>query len=140
MVPELRKRHRMVWQVWAFLLPVGFVLAILVLPKKGWQPNLIENTPIALPNLEQTQENEWLVASIRTQPALSDKQLEIKLKKPLNIPSAQVFWQNAFLGSLGAKGTQRFGLDSALLVKPPFLLEIRNPIDQTVFQKIMFKK
>ncbi len=140
MVPELRKRHRLVWQVWAFLLPIGFIFAILVLPKQ--MP--VNQLPIAreapFGNIAQSESTDVLTASLRAQAGSPNKQLEIKLKKPLDVPLAQVFWQNTFLGNLGAKGTHRFTLDSALLVNPPYLLEIRNPIDQAVFQKITFTK
>jgi len=138
MTPELRLRHRRVWQIWAILLPIGFVSAILVLPQKVVQTALVEKIAEPLQNIEQTKEIEWLVANIRA--ADGSKQLEILLKKPLDIPSAQIFWQNTFLGSLGAKGIQRFFLDSTQVANPPFTLEIRNPIDQTVFQKITFER
>lgn len=140
MVPELRKRHRLIWQVWALLLPIGFVLAILVLPKqvKIAQLPIANDMPFA--TIEESESTEALKVNLRAQAGLPNKQLEIILTQPLDVPSARVYWQNTFLGSLGAKGTQYFILDSALLVNPPFLLEIRNPIDQTVFQKITFTK
>lgn len=138
MVPELRQRHRLVWQVWAFVLPIGFVLAILVLPKKVFQTDLIEKSEAPLPIVAQTQENEWLTVNLRNSDSQT-KQLEIILKKPLDIPAAQVFWQNTFLGSLSSKGTQRFALDSLQMANPPYTLEIRDPINETVFQTLTFQ-
>lgn len=140
MVPELRKRHRLVWQVWALLLPIGFVSAILVLPKQMPVNQLPIAREMPLGNIVQSESTDALIVSLRAQAGLSNKQLEITLKKPLDMPSALVYWQDTFIGSLGAKGTQYFTLDSALVANPPFLLEIRNPIDQTVFQKITFTK
>lgn len=140
MVPKLRTRHRLIWQIWALLLPIGFVMAILVLPKpiKQTQLPITDDKPFAI--IEQSESTEAFIVNVRAQAGLPDKQLEIILKKPLKVPSAQIYWQNTFIGSLGAKGTQRFVLDSALVASPPFSLEIRNPIDQTVFQKITLDK
>lgn len=140
MVPELRKRHRLIWQVWALLLPIGFVLAILVLPKqvKIEQLPITNDRPFA--TIEKSESTEALKVNLRSQAGSPNKQLEIILTRPLDVPAARIYWQNTFVGSLGARGTQRFILDSALLLNPPFLLEIRNPIDQTVFQKITFQK
>lgn len=139
MVPELRQRHRLVWQLWAVLLPIGFVFAIVVLPKKVVQTALIENTIAPLPTISKSKETDWLIANIRSS-GNARQQLEILLKKPLDVPATQVFWQNTFLGSLEAKGVQRFLIDSAQAANPPFLLEIRDPINQTVFQKITFER
>lgn len=137
MTPELRNRHRRVWQLWAILLPIGFVSAILVLPQKTTQAALVENSTQPLPNVLQTQHTAWLTANLRTSDA-PNKQLEIILKKPLELPSAQLYWQNTFIGNLGAKGTYRFSLDSLQTTNAPYTLEIRDPINKSVFQTITF--
>jgi hypothetical protein len=137
MTPELRQRHRFIWRLWAVLLPIGFVSAILVLPQKATQTSRLDSTEAALPKVMQTRQTDWLTANIRS----SDKdalQLEIILKQPLDIPAARLFWQNTFVGNLGAKGTYRFPMDSLQTTNPPFTLEIRDPINQTIFQKITF--
>lgn len=139
MIPELRKRHRLVWRIWAFVLPIGFMLAILVLPKKITQAQLYQGTPPPLAKLEQTRETEWLLLRLFASDSLH-KQLEITLKKPLNIPVAQVFWQNRYLGSLSAKGVQRFQLDSALVTERPYILEIKDPINEKIFQTIVINQ
>lgn len=135
MTPELRLRHRHVWQLWAFLLPLGFVLAIIALPKQVTQAQLYNNTTPPLGKLEQTRTTEWLLVRLFAADSLH-KQLEITLKKPLNIPAAQIFWQDTYLGSLGAKGVQRFALDSALVIEMPYILEIKDPINKKIFQTI----
>lgn len=137
MTPELRQRHRRVWQLWAILLPIGFVSAILVLPQKVTQATLVENTATPLSKIIQTKETDWLTANIRSSDS-DNKQLEIVLKKPLNVPSTQIFWQNTFLGNLGAKGTYRFPLDSLQTANPPYTLEIIDPIHKTIFQTLTF--
>lgn len=138
MIPELRKRHRRVWQLWALLLPAGFFLAIWVLPEGVIQPDLIKKTLPPLPNVDQVKETTWLTATIRSDES-QHKQLEIYIDQPLSMPSGQLYWQNAFLGSLDAKGVQRFPLDSAQAANPPFTLEIRDPILKNVFQTIIFE-
>lgn len=136
MVPELRKRHRRVWRMAALVLPLGFVLAIIALPKPVTQAQLYNNTTLPLHKLEQTRETAWLLVRLFAADSLH-KQLEITVKQPLNIPAAQVFWQNRYLGNLGAKGVQRFALDSALVAETPYILEIKDPVNQNIFQNII---
>ncbi|MFN7117584.1 MAG: hypothetical protein ACK4TA_12350 [Saprospiraceae bacterium] len=138
MVPELRRRHRLLWQMWAVLLPIGFVIAILALPKQPTQAQLYDNTAAPLDKLEQTRETEWLLVRLFAADSLH-KQLEITVKKPLNVPATQVFWQDRYLGNLGAKGVKRFPLDSALLAGLPYVLEIKDPINQNIFQTIIIQ-
>lgn len=136
MVPELRERHRRVWRLAALVLPVGFVLAIIALPKQPTQTQLYNNTALPLHKLEQTRETEWLLVRLFATDSLH-KQLEITVKKPLNVPATQVFWQDRYLGSLSAKGVQRFPLDSALVAEMPYILEIKDPVNQNIFQTII---
>ncbi len=136
MVPELRERHRRVWRMAALVLLLGFILAIIALPKPVTQAQLYNNTASPLNKLEQTRETEWLLVHLFATDSLH-KQLEITVKKPLNVPAAQVFWQDTYLGNLGAKGVQRFALDSALVAETPYILEIKNPVHQNIFQTII---
>jgi hypothetical protein len=132
-IPELRQRHRFIWRILAFILPISFGWAFLLLPPVPIQEPLHMGTVEGLPVLEQTRETAWLIVRLRAANATT-KQLEIVLKHPMPAPAAQVFWQNSFLGSLGAKGIHRFALDEALLAEPPYTLEIRDPVNKIIVQ------
>ncbi|HMQ47426.1 MAG TPA: hypothetical protein PKA00_08640 [Saprospiraceae bacterium] len=140
MIPELRKRHRLLWSFWILLLPLGFAYIVWSLPQKTIVSELpVQKTP-ALADTEQTKETEWIKVNLLTQADMASKQLELQLKKPLHIPSAQLYWQGVFLGSIQGQDVYRFALDSALLARPPYTLEIRDPINQSVFQQISLAK
>jgi hypothetical protein len=138
MVPELRKRHRIIWQIGAVVLVFGFVAAVLVLPKPS-QPSSWEQA-IAAPMAKKlaTQQSEWFDFTLRGE-GKNIQQLEVVTKKTLNIPSVQLFWQNSYLGLVGPKGIQRFAIADSMPQKTPYLLEIRNGIDQSLIQKIIFQ-
>jgi hypothetical protein len=144
MVPELRKRHRIIWQIGAVVLVFGFVAAILVLPKPN-KPSSWEQ-PIAAPMAKKlaTQQSEWFEFTLRGE-GKNVQQLEVVTKKTLNIPSVQLFWQNSYLGLLGPKGIQRFAIADSMPQKAtpeqktPYTLEVRNGIDQSLIQKIIFQ-
>jgi hypothetical protein len=138
MVPELRKRHRIIWQIGAVVLVLGFIAAVLVLPKPS-QASSWEH-PIAAPLAKKlaTQESELFDFTLRGE-GKNVQQLEVVTKKTLNIPSVQLFWQNSYLGLVGPKGIQRFAIADSMPQKTPYLLEIRNGIDQSLIQKIIFQ-
>ncbi|HMO38775.1 MAG TPA: hypothetical protein PKC76_07795 [Saprospiraceae bacterium] len=138
MKPELRHIHRRIWQLWALLLPLSFGLAVLVLPTKVTQPVLYDQMAVKTSKIEQTQETDWLRVQIRAPDEMMPRQLQIVLKKPLKVPVAQVFWQNVYIGRLGAKGTHYFLLDSSQVANPPYHLDIRDPINKAVLQTITF--
>ncbi len=48
MIPAQRKRHRIIWLVFAILLPILFVLTVLVIPKPVTQPELYQESPLQL--------------------------------------------------------------------------------------------
>lgn len=100
MVPELRKRHRFLWGFWIWLLPLGFAYAVWSLPEKVIVSELPVQKPAAFTNIELTGETDWIKVHLRAEAVMASKQLELELKKPLQIPSAQLYWQGAFLGSL----------------------------------------
>lgn len=126
----------LIWTLLVLLLPIGLVMSIAVLPKKFDSPWVVNAPDVAFRTTLATENNEWLSVSIKSQENTKDKQLEIVLKKPLQIPSAYVYFQQTIVGVLGAKGLYRFPIDSALAGQGNYLVEIRNPIDKTLFQEI----
>ena len=137
MVPELRKRHRLIWQLGSMVMVIGFLGAIVVLPQSVTQSKLIHQIDPPLHRILDTQESEELTINLRGDPALGT-QLEFIIKKPLEQPMAQLFWQYSFIGVLGPKGTQRFPISGTRMPKAPYFLQIVNPFDKTDIQKFSF--
>lgn len=138
MVPELRKRHRMIWMLWAVLLPIGFVLAIRSLPQKGYSPELTGIPMGKAPKTVASARDGNVLAALHAGPDGRVKQLELRLLEPLASGPAALYWQKAYLGRLGSKGTYRFVLDSTMTSASPFQLEIRDPIRNKPLHQITF--
>lgn len=136
MVPELRKRHRQIWRVWAVLLPLGFVLSVLALPRKEYPDQLPAPVTAAWPIEGPVIKSGELTAGLRGKAGESGKQLEIVLQKPFKAPMTRVYWNEQFIGSLGAVGVHRYALDSALLAAPAFTLKIVDPVNGVVLNQI----
>ncbi len=136
MVPELRKRHRQIWRLWAFLLPLGFILSVVVLPRKNYPDKLPATVAAAWPVAGPSKKSEALTATLRTKVGEPGKQLEIILHRPFRAPISRVYWNEQLVGSLGAVGPHRFILDSALLAAPSNTLKIIDPVSQVVLNQI----
>ena len=137
MVPELRKRHRLIWQLGSILLCLGFVAAVWVLPQPVTQTKLFQKINPPLPRILDTQESEEFTINLRGD-STKGTQLEFIIKKPLDQPVAQLYWQYIFIGVLGPKGVQRFPISGTRLAKAPYFLQIVNPFEKTVIQKFNF--
>ncbi len=137
MVPELRKRHRIIWQIGSVLLCLGFAAAVWVLPQPVAQTQAFQKIDPALPRILDTQESEELTINLRGDSTIGT-QLEFIIKEPLEQPVAQLYWQYTFIGVLGPKGTQRFPISGTRLAKAPYFLQIVNPFEKTGIQKFNF--
>jgi hypothetical protein len=137
MVPELRRRHRLIWQIGALVLILGFCGAVWVLPKPGFSASLVQQPHVVFPQVLTTKKVDEFSFVLRGN-LQGEKQLEVTIQKPLTIPSAQIYWQNNFIGSLGSKGVQLFLLPKELVQKGDHVLEMRSALDQSAFQKITF--
>lgn len=137
MVPELRKRHRLIWQIGSVLLCLGFAAAVWVLPQPVAQPKPFQKIDPPLPRILDTQESEELTIHLRGDSTVGT-QLEFIIKKPLEQPMALLYWQYMFIGTLGAKGTQRFPISGERMAKAPYFLQIVNPLEKTGIQKFNF--
>ena len=138
MVPELRKRHRLIWQIGSVLLCLGFAAAVWVLPQPVTQPKPFQKIDPPLPRILDTQESEELTIHLRGDSTVGT-QLEFIIKKPLEQPMALLYWQYMFIGTLGAKGTQRFPISGERMAKAPYFLQVVNRFEKTGIQKFNFK-
>lgn len=136
MVPELRKRHRLIWQIGSLFMVLGFLGTVLVLPRDFKQSHLILQIDAPLPKVLSTKTSSGLTIKLR-QGVGPQKQLELINNEASDIPLGQLFCNKALLGTLGSKGVQRFFLSDSLSLNPPYLLEIFDPINQKTIDKIV---
>lgn len=136
MIPELRKRHRILWRVLSLPLFGGFLLALWSLPSPLVQPNL----PVAQVHFDQvlqSADTTGFTLQLRSNEA-GEKQLLVGVTAPLSVFSALVYSNDFLLGNLGAKGTHTFALDS-LHAAAPLQVTIRNGLDQSILYQTTLK-
>lgn len=145
MIRPLRKRHLFTWIFLAILLPIGFLAAISVIPVKD-----VSKQPL---NFDTSRLLEPVVAEHST-PAFhfrfrspTDtvlKQLEVQVKETIDQPSAFVYLSNTttssidqaeLVGSLAARGTYLFDLDTALNIQTVQTIFLYDKIKNEVFYK-----
>ena len=145
MTPALRVWHRRIWYTWAVLLPVAFTAAVYCIPRQVHATGKGEVTAAALPVVVKSSESDLALVNLRdTMEAAPGAQLEVKLKKPLTIPSSLVYvsslsngapegWR--LLGQLGPKEVYRFDLSS---INPADVLYVilYDPVRKRIFQTI----
>lgn len=147
MTPSIRKYHRLLWRLLAFIIPLLFVAALSVLP--GAAPTQLPDNyqPTPLREVWKTAESEVFVARWRTNNPKMDQQLEIEIKKPLTVPAALVYLvekpnvspsQGTFIGSLAAGGIHRFNLGSSLTADKSYSVLFFDPIKNYVFERLSF--
>ncbi|MDX2247226.1 MAG: hypothetical protein SF052_10640 [Bacteroidia bacterium] len=144
MTPALRKRHLHTWVLLAIVVPIGFYLALLVIPKIPPGKTIPNPQPQPLENRVRSAENGsfGITANLRAQtqsmvregtdnglPSMEDTffQLEILLTQPLLSPSTLVYLalepgsnsveEKLLIGRIGSPGQYRFNLDQ--LSNPP---------------------
>lgn len=144
MIPSLRRRHRLIWILWAILLPLGFVLAIASIPRPVYHPTDTQQAE-AYPEVIVKQESESISASLREDQGL--KQIELNLKKAYIAPSTYVYLskesfespdQAQLLGALTSPGTYRFNLDSASSASEYGSITLFDPIHNQILDSFNF--
>jgi len=136
MVPELRKRHRLVWQVGSILLCLGFVGAVWVLPQPVPAGQWLKSEPQPFPKILARKTTGNLSFQLR-QGNESLKQIEITQHQVMEQAFVQVFCNNALQGVLGPTGVQRFNLSDTLSAEPPYLIELVDGINHKTIRQIV---
>ena len=136
MVPELRKRHRIIWQIGSVLLCLGFVAAIWVLPQPVPAGQWVQNQVKPFPKILAEKHLDEL--SIRLKMGNAHQlQIEIIQEKAYPVPLAELLCNGVVLGVLGSQKQQSFNLKDTLSNKQQnYLLEIVDPINHRSIQKI----
>lgn len=118
MIQSLRKKHFRLWIILPLLLVSGIICTAYLLPQE-----VIENSNLSIQDSSEGsliyyhEYSEYILA-IRKNNGSSNLQIEWTTKKPLKIPSANLYIasnndtedksQWILLGSIGKKGTERF--------------------------------
>ncbi|MCB0618313.1 MAG: hypothetical protein KDC43_14155 [Saprospiraceae bacterium] len=113
MTPSLRRRHRLIWVVSAFLLPILFIAALWVIPEPAIDGDF--NPPTARPYSEPIGQasTEAFSGVLRRDGNLPGWQLEVQLKEHLAAASIQLYLaengqRRRLLGHLQAPGSYFF--------------------------------
>ncbi|GAB2584032.1 hypothetical protein [Spirosoma areae] len=137
MTPTLRRSHRIMWLGLAILLPIGFVAALRLntIPPVQVQPI---GLPLAasLPVLIKSINNPGLQVNLRRDRKSAERQLEIIVRQPLEVPSVVVRVGDAggqAIGQLDVAGVYRFSLpDSSAYPTITLTDEVHHSTLQTI--------
>lgn len=136
MVPELRKRHRIIWQIGSVLLCLGFAAAIWVLPQPVPAGQWVQAQVQSFPKILAEKHFNELSARLKIGDG-RHLQIEIIQKKAYPVPFAELLCNGVVLGTLGAQQQHNFNLKDTFLNKQQtYLLEIVDPINHQTIQKI----
>jgi hypothetical protein len=136
MVPELRKRHRIIWQFGSLFLVAGFIAAVWVLPQPVPAGQWVQEQVQPFPQILAEKHLDELSARLK----IGDSrhlQIEIIQKKAYPVPFAELLCNGVVLGTLGAQRQHNFNLKDTFVNKQQtYLLEIVDPINHQTIQKI----
>lgn len=96
--------------------------------------------PEALTRILKTAHGNQINVRIRTNATNTERQLEVIVERPLDVPEALVRYQcdtseSVLLGKLGQTGTYRFTLSQQISVDQ-CIIQFVNPFKQNVFDQI----
>lgn len=114
MIKSLRKRHRLIWIAWAVLLPVGIVLAWLVIPDQSSVKLLKSSSIELLPVILKSKDAKDYSINIRSNKENTVWQLEWRNKTVLRVPSAVIY--NASLSPSNAGTSDAFNPEQSFLI------------------------
>ena len=136
---KLRRRHQLVWLIWALVIPVVLITAYSVLPEQEIPTDpqeLYAVSPISPTELlDSKQEGPILWKLWKKSHTMF--QVEAILQEPLRAPAAFVYAQPSpssppssavVLGKLGPQGSYRFFIDSTVFSSEGVTLIVHDPI------------
>ncbi len=148
MIRPLRKRHLQIWIAWAFLLPVGIIVAWISIPTLQTDALLQPFSVAPLKELIKTVSSDIYTINIRKDND-STYQLEWINKKTLTYPTATIYKTNKgeqdiskaeLIGRIEARGTYYFPLkyDPALVNFSSYQLILYDFIHGEIIETITF--
>lgn len=156
MIIELRRRHYYTWLTIGIILPIGFVWAVLNIPKMP-SDNFNKTTVAAYPNVIQSKETSSLKVNLRQNTVMQSvmaqgalkggDQIELTILKPLVGAANQLYLSTTadkplqtVLGALGNRGTYYFPLPNTFTSESPLILTVYDAIKQKQTEQIVLKK
>jgi hypothetical protein len=137
MVPELRKRHRRIWQFGSLLLVAGFIAAVWVLPQAPVSGDELKPLIKLYAQVVATKIAEEVIVRLR-QDEDGHKQFEIFHRLPQKFPFLQVSCNDQILGTMSPKGVDVFNIGDSLILQSPNLLKLSDPINHQTVLKLEF--
>lgn len=137
MVPELRKRHRLIWQFGSLFLVAGFIGAIWVLPQSAptgqWPINEIK--PYGKVVAEKADAGARHIFRLHVNQS-NQLQLEVIQNRGYDAALPEILCNGKFLGTLTHQKQQCFALRDTFSPKATYTLLLRDQIDNRILQKI----
>lgn len=146
MVKSLRKKHLQIWTVWALLIPIVIISAVIVRPTLPKDRLLQPAATAALPVVLKSFEKDNYRISIRSNSDTSLVQLEWVNKKTQIYPTATIYEDTtgrkhlegaALLGRIEARGTYHFAM-SKNLVRSNYHFIVYDFVHQKIIETITF--
>lgn len=114
MIKQLRRKHLLIWSIWAILIPLGIISAWMAIPVKATDNLLQPEKVMALPVLIRTIEKKNFTANLKSNEDRSTFQLEWINKGISVVPSSLIYKinqpENELVGRVEAKGVYYFSL------------------------------
>ncbi len=139
MIKPLRTYHFYLWRIWVVLLPLGFILALWVIPRNQTS---VHPSSVAIKGettLVYHAPSPCCDFNLRQTTGVPGYQLELVLKKQLKVPACLVYLRtdkDQLIGQLGQVGTYYFDLPSALQHFDEATITLQDPIHQQVITTI----
>ncbi len=108
MVPKLRSRHRIIWFLWALILPIGFVASVLVIPDTAPVAKIEDTEPDTYQSLATQKTDQFSISILQKG---EGRYLHVTVLEALNKPSSYVFLKPETTASSG-EGTIVGRIDS----------------------------
>ncbi len=145
MIIELRRRHYYTWLTIGIILPIGFVWAVLNIPKMPID-NFNKTTVAAYPNVIQSKETSSLKVNLR-QNTDGGYQIELTVLRPLIGAANQLYLSTTadkplqiVLGALDNRDTYYFSSPNTVTSESPLILTVYDVIKQKQTEQIVLKK
>ena len=143
-----RKMHLTIWILLAICIPVGFISAIVVIPKENMQENVFLSKPVKLERLLAENQEDNVIVLLRSNEEMSKYQLEVLITTPFKTPDIGVYiapnqdfdiQESYLLGNIAAKGEQLFHLPLSLAQNDNIQVVLFDPIRNEILNQISLK-
>lgn len=144
MTVRQREIHFFTWVALSVLLPMGWLAAIIALPRPVVQEPVRQAAEEPLPIIVHSAQAGDFIVNLRRDISDNRRQIEIFIQKPLTAPNVSVRLKTnpdseILLGALGTRGFYRFDLDSTTARVPAFDLVFTDEIRRRQLRALHFQ-